>query len=168
MIVYRVFDCYDPAARAPTPLPPIFLEDSSPLFGSGQEFGYMGVRIESPAQIRFASEAMGGTPVTVLQDDLFRGYKDRERLLGKMEGIQLASRQQGIELSQSECYRLCGIPYPGTVSQSVKRDSTPPSVPRTEETSESPLSDCPSDLSDWEHDKRVRLEFAEHFEATMC
>jgi hypothetical protein len=103
----------------------------------------------------------------VLQDDLFRGYKDRERLLGKMEGIQIASRQQGTELSQSECYRLCGVPYPSIASVSARLDSTPPSVPSTMETSESPLSDCPSNLSDWEHDKRVGLDSAEDVQIAM-
>jgi hypothetical protein len=131
-----------------------------PARSSVQETNTLGVRTESPAQFKFASESTGGAPITVLQDDLFRGYNDRERLLGKIEGIQIANRQKGTELSQSDCYRLCGVPDPGgcgTDSVSLKQNNTPPSVPGAVEISGSPLSDCPSDLSDWEDDKKVGL-----------
>jgi hypothetical protein len=97
---------------------------------------------------------------------LFPGYKDREHLLGKLEGIQLASRRMGTELSQAECYKLCGIEFPEEVQ---KRTPTKPE--NTEETTPdvgkveagdgaSPLSDCPSDISDWEESNKVRLDGA--------
>jgi hypothetical protein len=130
---------------------------------------------ESSARFKFAPESVGGTPVTVLQDDLFRRYSDKERLLGKIEGIQLASRQQGTELSRAECYRLCRISYPGgvqgTASTFREQENRPRNDASTAETlskdaSVSPLSDCPSDLSDWEHDSKVRLLYANVHQAT--
>jgi hypothetical protein len=128
---------------------------------------------ESSARFKFAPESAGGTPVTVLQDDLFREYDDRERLLGKIEGIQAASRQQGTELSQAECYRLCGISYPGGVQgtasifrEQESRNDASTIEALSKDASDSPLSECPSDLSDWEHDSKVRILYANVYQAT--
>jgi hypothetical protein len=183
----------DPAARAPTPLPPMFLEDDvegegarprtsnigelehTPTSSSQRVTSTLpvtpvrktiasGKRADSPPEFMFASDSVDGTPIKVSQTELLRGYENRERLLGKIEGIQLASRRKGIELSQADCYRLCGIAYPegsqSTASSRLKHEITPPSRTNKGKTdnSSSPLSDYPSDLSGSESSKKnVRL-----------
>jgi hypothetical protein len=163
--VYRAFDCCDPAARAPTPLPPVFRTDDSQLDKEHPaDIGARRKQTESPIQFTFASESSDGTPTTILQNDLFRGHDDRERLLGKIEGIQIASRQQGTELSLAECYRLCGIPCPGVIGNTAGMPHEQETMPLQDvstvktpikDMSASPLSDCPSDLSDWEDGQKV-------------
>jgi hypothetical protein len=168
--VYRAFDCLDPAARAPTPLPPIFLDDEA----EGKDTPDPVKLMNGPAEFTFASDSVDGSPVKVLQDNLFRGYDDRDRLLGRIEGIQLASRQKGMELSRAECYRLCGIAYPekfeSITNTSLKGEITTPkrSVKGKIGTSSSPLSDCPSDLSEWEADQKVRLEQFKAMQTCIC
>jgi hypothetical protein len=143
----------------------MFLLDGSPL---GEEHsadtGARRKQTQGRAQFTFAPVSTGGTPITILQDDVFRGHDGRERLLGKIEGIQLASRQQGIELSQAECYRLCGIRYPGVVESTASTSREQGTMPLqgvstverlSKKASVSPFSDCPSDLSDWEDSRKV-------------
>jgi hypothetical protein len=95
------------------------------------------------------------------REDLFHGYKARDHLLGKLEGIQLASRHMGTELSQAECYKLCGISYseevPSTPTKPANIEKITPDVTAKLEIGDgaSPLSDCPSDISDWEEGKEV-------------
>jgi hypothetical protein len=143
----------------------MFLLDGRPLGEDDPvDIGTRRGQTQGPAPFTFASVSTGGTPITILQDGFFRGHDERERLLGKMEGIQLASRQQGIDISQAECYRLCRIPYPGvvgsTASTSCEQGTMLLQDSGTVETlgkkaSVSPLSECPSDLSDWEGSRKV-------------
>jgi hypothetical protein len=178
----------DPDARAPTPLPPMLLEDDvegvslEPLMSDSGKLEHRmgsnqrspstlpatpggktippGRRADSPTEFMFASDFVDGTPIKISQTELLCGYENRERLLGKIEGIQLASRQKGTELSQAGCYQLCGIVYSeaarGTSASRSKHEVTPPSKLSKGKTdnSSSPLSDYPSDLSDPESSKK--------------
>jgi hypothetical protein len=196
--VYRTFDCYDPDARAPTPLPCMFLGDDEdeeaacrPMANGSGEDGKV---------FTFVSDSKDGV-VTVRWDELLRGHANRERLLGKMEGVIIASRYVNIaisivsgvrpleylanlviranriDLSLEECYRLCGIPVPvARFEVASKRGITPPSSPLKKDSqgqkkestitpkrsppkpstfSPSELSDCPSDISEWDESKLV-------------
>ena len=112
----------------------------------------------------------------LLPDDLFLGHPDRERLRGRFEGIIMASRKHGTEASIADCYRLCGMPEPKetrapTNSPLSKMKLTPPksavNTPQKEseppkEPTKSPLSDCPSDISEWEEEKKVSLSYGEY------
>lgn len=96
--VYREFDCYDPDARAPTPLPPLCLSDDD------QEAGAVGEKIhdgeyetermeEDPEIFTFASNVKSaGGVITLRRDELFRGHADREHLIGKIESALFESR----------------------------------------------------------------------------
>jgi hypothetical protein len=85
--VYRAFDCYDHAARAPTPLPCMsFGDETDEEVAKAWEQEGVGKTFAS------ASEDKREGGVTVRSDDLVRGYANRERLLGKMEGVIIASR----------------------------------------------------------------------------
>ena len=129
--VYRSFDCDDPAARAPTPLPVIFwdvsededygmdrngqLSTTTTVLGEktllssssddmlAEEVVTSGkaLAVDSKTQslssdketITFPScSSDKNGSVTVRHDDLFRDHMHRERLIGKMEGILIASR----------------------------------------------------------------------------
>jgi hypothetical protein len=197
--VYRAYDCYDPDARAPTPLPCMFLGDdedeeaaSRPMSSESRDKGKV---------FTFASESKDEGAVTVRCDELLRGHANREHVLGKMEGVIIASRYVNIpicivsrvrplgylanldiraskiELSLEECYRLCGISVPvARVEEASKRGITPPSSPvkktsyeKNKESTVTPkrsppkpstfspseLSDCPSDISEWDENKFV-------------
>lgn len=97
-LVYREFDCYDPAARAPTPLPPLCLSDNDEearaveqRIDSGEQKAQ---RLEEGAGVFiFASniDSKGGF-ITLRRDDLFRDHADRERLIGKMESALIESK----------------------------------------------------------------------------
>jgi hypothetical protein len=222
--VFRAFDSCDPAARAPTPLPPLFLGDfaegdqgdplplsinastdktmlsnsrsSSVLPTSSSRHTIIKAlgadgRFDGSTEYALLSDSTDGTSVTALQQDQFPTHLDKERLLGKVEGIQLAYQKAGTKISLATCYELCGVPYHGGF-QSIKTDEhtkpeiTPPKTPYTErpysaspllsgapdtaseletpikgkqKPGDSPLSDCPSDLSDWDVSK-VRPECA--------
>jgi hypothetical protein len=115
----------------------------------------------------FASSSASSASIKILREDLFLGHKDREHLLGKLEGIQLAGRHMGTELSQAECYKLCGVEFPREAykripsKQGYTEKTTPDVVSKVEAgDGASPLSDCPSDISDWEESNKVRLDGA--------
>jgi hypothetical protein len=136
------------------------LQSTPPRKGTGAGNG-----ADSPTEFMFPSDSVDGTPIKISQTELLHGYENRERLLGKTKGIQLASRQKGAGLSQAECYQLCGITYPegagSTPSTRYNNGMSPPSKASNGKTdsSSSPLSDAPSDLSDWESSKKkVRSE----------
>ncbi|KAF1843816.1 uncharacterized protein K460DRAFT_408138 [Cucurbitaria berberidis CBS 394.84] len=173
--VYRKFDCYDAAARAPTPLPPMFpgeLEEESTDDLRDQQ------PVANPEIFTFASNSSSkGGMVTIRRDELFHGHKDRDRLIGKMEGILITCRHTGTELSLEECYRLCGIPDSAIrVEKTGNRETTPPQSPEKGQTAvaksdmqgqspgrigegstrHSDFSDCPSDLSDWDVQDQVK------------
>jgi hypothetical protein len=124
--------------------------------------------------VTFGSDAIKKTSIPIHHDELVCGYKSRERLLGKIEGIQLASRHAGTELSLAECYKLCGIEDPGedqnTSETGHEQASTRPSASGIVKRhgDDSPLSDCPSDLSEWEVDEKVRLYCCEYGQASIC
>jgi hypothetical protein len=84
--VYRAFDCYDPAARAPTPLPCMFLDDED------EEVAIYENLKDSGKTFTFASDPKGEGELVVRCDALFRGLENREHLLGRMEGVLIASR----------------------------------------------------------------------------
>ena len=97
MPVYRRFDCYDPRSRAPTPLPPMSLEDEEEHDRSSQQAKHCSaIAFESSINsktLTFASDPIrNGGIVAVQCSDLFRGRIDRERLIGKMEGVLIASK----------------------------------------------------------------------------
>ncbi|KAF1839771.1 hypothetical protein BDW02DRAFT_563822 [Decorospora gaudefroyi] len=170
--VYRGFDCYEPLARAPTPLPPMFLgEESEERDIGGRPSSY------SPNAFAFTSDTVQGGFVTVPCNELIRGYDSagRERLVGKMEDVLGASRVNKVDLTLEESYQLCGIPdSAGKAGKVEKRNITPstssptrkgaapanPSEPITSSKtaqskhwsspSNSELSDCPSDISQWD------------------
>jgi hypothetical protein len=123
---------------------------------------------------RFTAESSGALP-----DDLFLGHADRERLIGRFEGIRLADKRLGTETSVEECYRLCGLEGPGerrgiegagevsTVeSPLVKQTVSTETVFKTPQKAsqaptESPLSECPTDLSQWSAEKKVSFGFGD-------
>lgn len=110
MTEYRAFDCYDPAARAPTPLPPMFLEDDV--------------------------EGESAKPLTSSN--------------GELKHTTISSGQR------------TSLDFPITPKKRFKNESTPSSKASKGKTdnSSSPLSEFPSDLSDWESSKKkVRWEF---------
>lgn len=95
--VYRRFDCYDPHARAPTPLPPLSLEDEN----EGQVLcpqttdGTLAAHESSidTKTLTFARDPRRSNVfVTVRCSELLRGHVNREHLIGKTEGALIASK----------------------------------------------------------------------------
>ncbi|KAH6873122.1 hypothetical protein BKA58DRAFT_161038 [Alternaria rosae] len=167
--VYREFDCYDPAARAPTPLPPLCLSDND------EEAGAVEQRIDSGEQkarkleegagvFIFASniDSKGGF-ITLRRDDLFRDHANRERLIGKMESVLIESKSKKMYLTLEECCSACGIPeHLSPMKNSPKQQNikfvTPLKTTKSDPRmffSPSELSDCPSDISEWDVDNPV-------------
>ncbi|KAI4955590.1 hypothetical protein J4E91_001451 [Alternaria rosae] len=151
--VYREFDCYDPAARAPTPLPPLCLSDND------EEAGAVEQRIDSGEQkaqkleegagmFIFASniDSKGGF-ITLRRDGLFRDHANRERLIGKMESALIESKYVSH-------YTLSRIARSQQNIKFVTPLKTTKSDPRIF-FSPSELSDCPSDISEWDVDNPV-------------
>ncbi|KAH3905364.1 hypothetical protein HBH56_220060 [Parastagonospora nodorum] len=135
--VYRAFDCLDAAARAPTPLPPMFSDD--------EEAG--GEQVLTPSSM-LRGAARGDTPieVTFVSDiavkDRQGGYVDDEGgLLGEIDGVE--RRKSSVKIMSKR-----GKVTPKKSSKAKSGDSS------------SPLSDCPSDLSEWESEK-VKYECIE-------
>jgi hypothetical protein len=124
--------------------------------------------------VTFGSDTTKKTSIPIHHDELVYGHENRERLLGKIEGIQLASRHAGTELSLAECYKLCGIEDPGenqnTSEMGHEQASTRPSASGIVKRhgDDSPLSDCPSDLSEWEVGEKVRLCYCEDGQTSIC
>jgi len=158
--VYREFDCYDPIARAPTPLPPRFDDDDDEDFLSGG----------AVQDYKATTTSMGAA----LPEELFQGRADRDRLIGRVEGIRLVDEKLGTVTSMAECFRLCGLVGPeesrgtevaGAVSSKQEMSTeqapigetsmfkTPQKAAHVPE--ESPLSECPSDLSKGSAEKRI-------------
>jgi hypothetical protein len=119
-----------------------------------------------PGRISVTSYSTNKTSITIGHDGFFRDSENRERHLGRIEGIQIASRHAGAELSLAECYKLCEIAYPGerlkTSKTGPQQDNTRPHHAGIVESNDdgSPLSDCPSDLSEWEMGKMVRRGYS--------
>ncbi|USP73289.1 uncharacterized protein yc1106_00563 [Curvularia clavata] len=114
--------------------------------------------------------------VTVRCNELFRGHVDRDHLIGKMEGALIASKANKVDLTLEECYRLCDIPSPDqralqedfvpltgpsgeitaahVVGENNRSPATSPKSPaqkiRSSSSSSTSLSDCPSDISNWD------------------
>ncbi|KAH4800899.1 hypothetical protein HBI56_208740 [Parastagonospora nodorum] len=135
--VYRAFDCLDAAARAPTPLPPMFSDD--------EEAG--GEQVLTPSSM-LRGAARGDTPIEVTfasemaVKDTQGGYVDgEESLLDEMDGVE--RRKRSVKIMSKR-----GKVTPKKSSKAKSGDSS------------SPLSDCPSDLSEWESNK-VRYECIE-------
>lgn len=166
-IVYREFDCTNPVARAPTPLPPRFDYDEE------QEEWCGGAVQEVKPGARFTAESSAALP-----DELFLGHADRDRLIGRFEGIRLVDKRLRTETSVEECYRLCGLEGPGerrgTVGEVSKPEIPTEESPHvrhateavfktpqkaTQAPTESPLSECPTDLSQWSAERKVRFGF---------
>ncbi|CAO2656226.1 Nn.00g050290.m01.CDS01 [Neocucurbitaria sp. VM-36] len=175
--VYRGFDCYDPASRAPTPLPPWFPGDSEDdstkqtttiQRNERRLTAHLNPVLNGPTLPRYdkrmaestmaQSEAMTNGvgdgqsvtmprtftlsscssskdgPVPVCQDELFCGHTNREQLISKMEGILIACRHTGIELSREECHRLCGITDSTKgVKETYNREAVLPGSPGEEQ-----------------------------------
>lgn len=130
MTVYRAFDCLDPDARAPTPLPPMFSDDEDGAVSGEQiptpsSMPREAAGADTPVKVTFAAE----TPVKDRQG----GYDDDETLLGEMDGVE--RRKSSVKVASK---------------RTPKKSST-----KKMDNSSSSLSDCPSDLSDWES-KKVR------------
>ncbi|KAI4668570.1 uncharacterized protein J4E78_002397 [Alternaria triticimaculans] len=141
--VYREFDCYDPDARAPTPLPPLCLSDDDEEAGAVEENIHDGEyeteRVEEDPEIfTFASNVKStGGVITLRRDELFRGHADREHLIGKMESALIESR--------SPTKLKIKFVTPLKVTKPDPRTFFSPSE----------LSDCPSDISEWDVGKPV-------------
>ncbi|KAL6149805.1 hypothetical protein ACJQWK_02516 [Exserohilum turcicum] len=161
--VHRYFDCYDPVARAPTPLPPMGLagDDKGEVQDQSGTLSVNHDKFGATKSFTFALD--GGSKrgtVTVQCHELFRDRADREHLIGKMEGVLVASKAHNVDLTLEECYQLCGIPYSDTrVGKALPENITPPSSPSNNKCTESKLwspsslselSSCPSDLSEWD------------------
>ncbi|KAI4930505.1 uncharacterized protein J4E92_004337 [Alternaria infectoria] len=167
--VYREFDCYDPNARAPTPLPPLCLSDDDEEAGTVEEKIQDGEheteRMEEDSEIfTFASNVKSaGGVITLRRDELFRDHADREYLIGKMESALIESRSKKVHLTLEECCRACGIPeHLNPVEKSptkLKIKFVTPLKPTKPDPrmffSPSELSDCPSDISEWDVGKPV-------------
>jgi hypothetical protein len=132
------------------------------------------LRMGSVHEVALTSDSSNST--AEFPEDLFFGHADRDRLLGRFEGIRLVDQKLGTLTSIADCYRLCGIPYPeetkgtnvaATCSKEIptpektlarsspelqtpKKASREPKLPTA-----SPLSDCPTDISEWEEKKKV-------------
>jgi hypothetical protein len=166
--VYREFDCYDSAARAPTPLPPTFDEGLENHYGDAVQPAIISKKgingnVQSTRFTKLNSTA-------VLSDELL-DHPDRERVCGKFEGSHLISQQRGTETSPADCHPICDIPYPeeihDTEQSTLSRVELMPAkeMKETKQPTDSPLSACPSDISDWEEGKTVslnRLKIAMH------
>jgi hypothetical protein len=94
-------------------------------------------RSDSSDTFTFAADSTSnGQCVTVVKDDLFVGYSDRDRLINKLEGILLDCQHAGTKIKLAKCYDLCGLTYPevvqSTKTEDFKRDFTPPESPKLE------------------------------------
>ncbi|KAL6707351.1 hypothetical protein ACN47E_004130 [Coniothyrium glycines] len=167
--VYRSYDCYDPDARAPTPLPPMSLGDSA--------------EEQSSYQLKVFTFATTSGEVETMDmgyEELFQGRPDRAHLMSKMEGIlaacQYVPRHMKTLLTLEECCHLCGVENATEVQKrALIKDMTAltqkngiPSQITPKRASVSPhsdLSSCPSDLSDWSITNKTR---AKENVATPC
>ncbi|KAH6100915.1 hypothetical protein HBI69_216590 [Parastagonospora nodorum] len=131
--VYRAFDCLDAAARAPTPLPPMFSDD--------EEAG--GEQVLTPSSM-LRGAARGDTPIEVtfaseiaVKDTQVGNVDGEESLLDEMDGVE--RRKRSVKIMSKR-----GKVTPKKSSKAKSGDSS------------SPLSDCPSDLSEWESKKKKK------------
>ncbi|EUC39295.1 hypothetical protein COCCADRAFT_80892, partial [Bipolaris zeicola 26-R-13] len=156
MGVYRTFDCYDPDARAPTPLPPMFLsddeEDEVLQCGAGAD-------IETLALAPDAGNK--GSTATARCDESSRGHADKKHLVGKTE----YALQDTITPPTSPTVKKLDT---AIVGNKHTNPITPPKDVKSKVQNPSPsssgLSDCPSDLSEWD----VGLPVSTHADSVTC
>ncbi|EMD68644.1 hypothetical protein COCSADRAFT_80711 [Bipolaris sorokiniana ND90Pr] len=142
MGVYRTFDCYDPDARAPTPLPPIFMSDEEKdgvlQCGAGADMETLTLAPDTGNE---------GITATARCDKSSHSHADKKHFIGKIEG----ALQDTITPPTSPVVKK---PATATVRNKHPGPITPPkdaeSMVQTPSSSSSGLSDCPSDLSEWD------------------
>ncbi|KAG9192672.1 hypothetical protein G6011_11406 [Alternaria panax] len=155
--IYREFDCYNPDAQAPTPLPPMYLSDDDidgGAVGQGSPSGESAVHKlgDDNGSLTFALDVKSrDVVVTVRRDDLFLGYADRQHHIGKMEDALVKSRANKVNLTLEECYRLCAIAETHQQNVNPIKPAKKTIIPELRDlASPSELSDCPSDISEWD------------------
>jgi hypothetical protein len=152
--VHRDFDCRDPDARAPTPLPPLSLEDPA-------EGGYkpnMSVWAGTVSNRHSSSALPFSSTESIIKDlgsdKLSRSPSGYNSASGVTDATAVMILREDAESTENN---------PKTVSlPQSEPDRNSPSKSMTskrdkQEPGDSPLSDCPSDLSDWAENK-VRSE----------
>ncbi|EUC49741.1 hypothetical protein COCMIDRAFT_83840 [Bipolaris oryzae ATCC 44560] len=142
MGVYRTFDCYDPDARAPTPLPPMFLSDDE-----GDEVLQCGAGASIETLALAPDVENEGIIATARCDESSRGHADKKNFIGEKDG----ALQDTITPPASPAVKK---PATARVGNKHRNPITPPkdvkSKVQTPSPSSSGLSDCPSDLSEWD------------------
>ncbi|KAL1799943.1 hypothetical protein ACET3X_000285 [Alternaria dauci] len=113
---YHEFDCYDPAARAPTPLPPMCLSDEEANEGDV-------ISEESAVHTLGSSTSSPLSASNVKHSDVALAMQ--ERIIGNMENGNPATPSK-------------------TITTALQDFSSP-----------SELSECPSDLSEWDVGKSM-------------
>jgi hypothetical protein len=159
VVVHRDFDCRDPAARAPTPLPPLSLEDAA----EHEHERNMKAKEETPASDRRSSPAWPSSST-----------ESTTKSLGgdKLSGSPASTNGTVITVLRNDSDNTNKNPRPTCSPLQEPARSSPSKLKTPKKTdkpgpSESPLSDCTSDLSDWEESK-VRLECAEDVQDEVC
>jgi len=135
--VYREFDCYDPAARAPTPLPPMFLDEEEHHGESGGPVQPTNTVIKK----RMDSHVETATPSS---DSTLRSAD----YLPSIPYPEAPRSTDDVPLSK---LRLTP-PKSASKAHTPRKNAKPP-----KQQDDSPLSDIPSDISEWEEEKKVRL-----------
>ncbi|ENI03721.1 hypothetical protein COCC4DRAFT_41701 [Bipolaris maydis ATCC 48331] len=155
MGVYRTFDCYDSDARAPTPLPPMFLSNDEEC-----EVLQCGVGADMETLVLASDDGNEGITVTAQCDEPSRNQANEKHLVGKIEGVlQSTITPPTSPAVKKPATAVVGNKHPSLITPPKNTKSkvqTPPS-------SSSSLSDCPSDLSEWD----VGLPNPSHKKTTM-
>jgi hypothetical protein len=152
--VYRDFDCRDPDARAPTPLPPLSLEDPA----EGEHKPNMNATEETVSDRRSSralpSSSTERTVKSLGSDKFLRspaGYNSASDLTDATAVTVLREDAENTDKS----LKIASSPQSEPPRSSPSKSTTPKKD--RQEPGDSPLSDCPSELSDWDENK-VRLE----------
>jgi hypothetical protein len=133
--VYRSFDCYYPDARAPTPLPPMSLSDVE--------------TDQVPYQQMIDSMTVEHNPIADTRTPTFApDAKSSGSIVTVRVGRPL---QENITPPNSPSIKKVAIP---TVEEKSFSSVTPPKTHQLKvcspSSSSSGLSDCPSDISEWD------------------
>jgi hypothetical protein len=153
--VYRGFDCRDPDALAPTPLPPLFLEDPA----EGEHTMNISATEDTPVSDRRSSPVLPSRSTEHTTKSL--GSHKLSRSPAGYNSASDFTNATAVTVLKEDSENTDKTPETASSPRSQRSGSSPSKVvtPKKDkqEPGDSPLSDCPSDLSDWDENK-VRLE----------
>ncbi|KAF2024674.1 hypothetical protein EK21DRAFT_117521 [Setomelanomma holmii] len=145
--VYRDFDCLDPAARAPTPLPPMFPDDSEDE--DLQE--KTGARLPIEKSVTVASSMPSTSPTS-------RTLEVKPAIAALKKGVVRPGKSTEAVYGKSHSEEPSGIKTGGEKQKNMTARITPNKTTDPQEPASSPLSDlsdCTPEMLNWEMDERL-------------